>query len=102
VVELPKARGLVHDVDGGLLHLPPALERGGDASAEGGDFRDDFTVLDPARWLRGDHMLGRSYPDPANVDVDGENLRIKLPARTTDGARSPPGTSTVTAPTPPA
>ena len=30
-------------------------------------------------------MLGRSYLDPANVDVDGENLRIKLPARTTNG-----------------
>jgi beta-glucanase (GH16 family) len=30
-------------------------------------------------------MLGRSYLDPANVAVDGENLRIKLPARTLEG-----------------
>lgn len=30
-------------------------------------------------------MLGRSYLDPANVDVDGENLRIKLPARSLEG-----------------
>ena len=61
------------------------LSNAGDASAEGVDFRDDFTALDPARWSKGDHMLGRSYLDPANVDVDGENLRIKLPARTTNG-----------------
>jgi hypothetical protein len=25
------------------------------------------------------------YLDPANVDADGENLLIKLPARTTNG-----------------
>jgi endo-1,3-1,4-beta-glycanase ExoK len=61
------------------------LSNAGDASADGIDFRDDFTALDPALWSRGDHMLGRSYLDPANVDVDGQNLRIKLPARTLNG-----------------
>jgi beta-glucanase (GH16 family) len=61
------------------------LSNAGDASAEGVDFRDDFAGLDPARWSKGDHMLGRSYLDPANVDVDGQNLRIKLPARTLNG-----------------
>jgi len=30
-------------------------------------------------------MLGRSYLDPTNVDVSGETLRIKLPARTLEG-----------------
>jgi hypothetical protein len=30
-------------------------------------------------------MLVRSYLDPANVVVDGENLRMKLPARTLEG-----------------
>src|SRR4028119_1130201 len=61
------------------------LSNAGDASAEGVDFRDDFTGFDAARWSKGDHRLGRSYLDPANVDVDGENLLIKLPARTTNG-----------------
>jgi beta-glucanase (GH16 family) len=61
------------------------LSNAGDASAEGVDFRDDFTGFDAARWSKGDHMLGRSYLGPANVDVDGENLLIKLPARTTNG-----------------
>jgi endo-1,3-1,4-beta-glycanase ExoK len=64
-------------------------------------FSDDFAYLDTSRWSRGDHMLGRSYLDPANVAVDGENLRIKLPARTLEGAISSPITSTATAPTPP-
>jgi hypothetical protein len=77
------------------------LSNAGDASAEGVDFRDDFIALDPARWSKGDHMLGRSYLDPANVDV--ENLRIKLcPPAPPTGVRSPPETSTVTVPTKPA
>jgi endo-1,3-1,4-beta-glycanase ExoK len=48
-------------------------------------FSDDFTYLDTSRWSRGDHMLGRSYVDPANVAVDGENLRIKLPLALSKG-----------------
>jgi endo-1,3-1,4-beta-glycanase ExoK len=61
------------------------LSNAGEAAAEDLGFRDDFAGLDPARWSKGDHMLGRSHLDPANVDVDGQNLRIKLPARTLDG-----------------
>ena len=61
------------------------LSGAGSAAADGVDFRDDFTGLDPARWSKGDHVLGRSYLDPANVDVDGQNLRIKLPARSLNG-----------------
>lgn len=49
-------------------------------------YRDDFDAFDEARWDRGDHQLGRSYLDPANVGVSGGNLNLKLPARTTDGA----------------
>lgn len=30
-------------------------------------------------------MRPRNYLDPANVDVDGQNLRIKLPARSYEG-----------------
>ena len=48
-------------------------------------FSDDFGYFDTTRWSKGDHMLGRSYLDPTNVDVDGQNLRIKLPARTLEG-----------------
>ena len=46
-------------------------------------FSDDFTYFDTIGWSKGDHMLGRSYLDPTNVD--GQNLRIKLPARTFEG-----------------
>ena len=48
-------------------------------------FSDGFTYFDASRWSEGDHNLGRSYLDPANVDVDGQNLRIKLPARSYEG-----------------
>ena len=48
-------------------------------------FSDGFTYFDAARWSEGDHNLGRSYLDPTNVDVDGQNLRIKLPARSYEG-----------------
>jgi endo-1,3-1,4-beta-glycanase ExoK len=82
---LPKARAAWYMTLMAVCCTCLLLSNAGDASAEGGDFRDDFTALDPARWSKGDHMLGRSYLDPANVDVDGENLRIKLPARTTNG-----------------
>ncbi len=49
------------------------------------DFTDDFNTFDEARWSKGNHNLGRSYLNPANVDVSGGNLRVKLPARTTNG-----------------
>jgi endo-1,3-1,4-beta-glycanase ExoK len=57
----------------------------GTAWGQGITFLDDFGYFDTTRWSKGDHMLGRSYLDPANVDVDGQNLRIKLPARTLEG-----------------
>lgn len=56
------------------------------ALASGSSFRDDFGVFDESRWDRGDHQLGRSYLDPANVTVSGGNLNLKLPARSTAGA----------------
>jgi len=82
---LPKARAAWYMTLMAVCCTCLLLSDAGDASAEGGDFRDEFTALDPARWSKGDHILGRSYLDPSNVDVDGENLRIKLPARTTNG-----------------
>lgn len=59
---------------------------GGMAYAYGSGFSDDFGVFDESRWSKGDHGLGRSHLDPANVDVKDSKLRLKLPARTTDGA----------------
>ncbi len=57
----------------------------GVASALGASFFDDFASFETARWSRGDHTLGRSYLDPANVSVAEGNLRIALPARTFEG-----------------
>ena len=68
-----------------LLVLIQTVLFAGTASAQGVSFLDDFNYFDGTRWSKGDHTLGRSYLDPANVDVDGENLRIKLPARTLEG-----------------
>ena len=58
----------------------------GAAHAAGGSFFDDFLTLDGSRWTRGDHSLGRSYLNPANVDVGDGNARFKIPARTLQGA----------------
>jgi licheninase len=52
---------------------------------DGMTFFDDFTSFDTARWSKGDHTLGHSYLDPTNVDVDGENLRLKLSAHSFEG-----------------
>jgi endo-1,3-1,4-beta-glycanase ExoK len=57
----------------------------GAAWAQGMSFSDDFNYFDADRWSRGDHVLGRSYLDPANVNVDGQYMRITLPARTLEG-----------------
>lgn len=57
----------------------------GAASAQEAGFFDGFGSFDTARWSKGDHNLGRSYLDPANVSVSGGNLQIKLPARSLEG-----------------
>ncbi len=58
----------------------------GAAHAAGGSFSDDFLTLDGSRWTKGDHNLGRSYLNPANVDVVDGNARFKIPALTLQGA----------------
>jgi endo-1,3-1,4-beta-glycanase ExoK len=77
------------------------LSLAGVAPALGTSFFDGFGSFDTARWSKGNHTLGRSYLDPANASVDGENLRIALPARTLEGARTLPTSCTVTVPTRP-
>ena len=58
----------------------------GAAGTQGMSFLDDdFAYFDTTRWSKGDHWLGRSYLDPANVDVRGKNLRVRVPARTLQG-----------------
>ena len=83
-----------------VLGLAQTMFFTGTAWAQDMSFSDNFTYFDTARWSEGNHMLGRSYLDPANVSVDGQNLRIMLPARSLEGARSSPTASTATAPTP--
>ena len=57
----------------------------GVAAAASRGFADDFTAFDRGPWADGDHVLGRSTLDPANV-VSGGRLELALPAGTTDGA----------------
>lgn len=68
-----------------VLGLAQTMFFTGTAWAQDMSFSDDFTYFDTARWSEGNHMLGRSYLDPANVSVDGQNLRIMLPARSLEG-----------------
>ena len=68
-----------------VVGLAQTMFFAGTAWAQEMSFSDDFSTFDTARWSKGDHMLGRSYLDPTNVSVDGNNLRIKLPARTLEG-----------------
>lgn len=56
------------------------------AYAYSSGFCEDFGSFDESRWSKGDHSLGRSDLDPTNVDVARGSLRLKLPARTTNGA----------------
>jgi endo-1,3-1,4-beta-glycanase ExoK len=49
-------------------------------------FGDPFDSLDGGRWSVGDHQLGRSRLDPANVVVAGGALELRHPAGSVDGA----------------
>ena len=72
----------------------------GVAHAAGASFFDGFDTFDGSRWTKGDHNLGRSYLNPANVDVAEGNARFKIPARTLQGPSCDPTSSTTTGPTP--
>ena len=56
-----------------VLGLAQTLFLAGTDWAQEMSFSDDFTFFDTARWSEGDHVLGRSYLDPANVSVNGRN-----------------------------
>jgi hypothetical protein len=48
--------------------------------------QDDFTLLDAARWARGDHALGRGRVVPSNVAVIDGRVRLSLPGRDCNGS----------------
>jgi endo-1,3-1,4-beta-glycanase ExoK len=56
------------------------------AQAQGTSFRDDFDSFDSSRWIKSDHVQGRTDFDPANVLVDNGLLKLRVPADTTGGA----------------
>ena len=68
-----------------LLGAIQVLLFAGLARADGTSFSDDFTPLDTSLWSVQAHTLGRGYLDPDNVGVDGDNLTIRMPARTLNG-----------------
>lgn len=68
-----------------VLGMAQALLFAGVATAQETSFSDGFDYFDTDRWSKGDHTLGRSYLDPANVSVSGGNLRVAIPRRTLEG-----------------
>ncbi len=54
--------------------------------SQGGSFRDGFGSFEEARWIKSQHALGRGRFVPDNVSVGNGKLRMKIPARTLDGA----------------
>ncbi len=92
VAELPKSGKLLKvNVIGGIVLIAAlgailvALSAG-TAMAEGTSFRDDFESFDETRWLKSDHVLGRTDFAPENVLVNNGQLRLQIPALTTGGA----------------
>jgi len=63
-----------------------ALFAGAGSAVAATGFSDPFDSLDGGRWSAGDHQLGRSRLDPANVAVAGGALELRHPAGTLDGA----------------
>jgi endo-1,3-1,4-beta-glycanase ExoK len=57
-----------------------------DALAVGTSFRDDFDSFDSSRWIKSDHVQGRTDFSPNNVIVDNGYLRLRIPSGTTNGA----------------
>ena len=57
-----------------------------DDPCAGGSFRDDFDTFNSNRWLKSDHVIGRTDFDPDNAVVNNGQLRLRIPEGTTDGA----------------
>jgi beta-glucanase (GH16 family) len=63
---------------------PPAFARPVPSSPL--PFDDTFDSFDGTFWETGNHALGQSWLDPANVVASGGLLRLQTPAGTRDGA----------------
>ena len=61
-----------------------SVQAGSAVAATG--FGDPLESLDGERWSAGDHRLGRSRLDPANLAVAGGALELRHPAGSLDGA----------------
>jgi beta-glucanase (GH16 family) len=46
---------------------------------------ENFDTFDTTKWYKSSHTLERTSFQPANIDIDNGNLRIKLPANTLTG-----------------
>jgi beta-glucanase (GH16 family) len=57
-----------------------------DDPCAGASFRDDFDAFNSNRWLKSDHVIGRTDFDPDNAVVNNGQLRLRIPGGTTDGA----------------
>lgn len=49
------------------------------------NFFDDFASFDTDQWSKSSFILGRTHFEPANIDVNNGDLRIKFPANTLNG-----------------
>ena len=80
------------DVPTYVPDTPPATElaaeRGGRGGPKGdpGPVIDEFDTLEPARWISGNHALGRGWLHPANVSHADGRVLLTLPPGTWDGA----------------
>lgn len=45
----------------------------------GASFRDDFGTFNSNRWIKSDHVMGRTDFEPANAVVNNYQLRLKIP-----------------------
>jgi beta-glucanase (GH16 family) len=92
VAELPKSEKLPKvNVIGALVLIAAfgailVVLSAGTAKADGTSFRDDFSTFDSSRWLKSDHVLGRTDFAPENVVVNNDRLGLLIPANTTNGA----------------
>jgi beta-glucanase (GH16 family) len=65
--------------------MAATIAMAGVAVASAPSYRDDFRSFNEDRWYKGDHKLGRSNLEPSNVNVVKGELRLRLPANTTNG-----------------
>ena len=76
-------RGVVRRASLLMLLAVTALAAQATGAVAATGFSDPFDSLEGGRWSLGDHQLGRSRLDPANVAVAGGALELRHPAAAT-------------------